>query len=74
MLVSLMTKRSETSRHPLLALEDWWAIWLATLLVTLVVVQLVSDVPAVGRWTGSLLDAFGDILGLITLALVAWSH
>ena len=65
-----MTKRSETSRHPLLALEDWWAIWLATLLVTLVVVQLVSDVPAVGRWTGSLLDAFGDSLGLITLGLV----
>lgn len=65
-----MTKRSETSRHPLLALEDWWAIWLATLLITLVVVQLVSDVPAVGRWTGSLLDAFGDGLGLITLGLV----
>lgn len=65
-----MTTRSETSRHPLLALEDWWAIWLATLLLTLVVVQVVSDVPAVGRWTGSLLDAFGDGLGLIALGLV----
>ena len=67
-----MITRSETSRHPLLALEDWWAIWLAALMLALVVVQLVSAVPGVGRWTGSLLDAFGDGRGggLIALGLV----
>ena len=67
-----MITRPETSRHPLLALEDWWAIWLAGLLLTVVVVQLVTAVPGVGRWSGSPLDAFGDgrAIGLIALGLV----
>ena len=69
---SPMTTRPDSSRHPLLALEDWWAIWLAGLLLALVVVQVVTAVPGVGRWSGSPLDAFGEgrSLGLIALGLV----
>ena len=62
-------ERPGPSRHPLLALEDWWAIWLAGLLLALVVVQLVTAVPGVGRWSGSPLDAFGDGRGLGVFAL-----
>ena len=46
-------------RHPLLALEDWWAVWLGGLLIVGVVTRLVTDVPGVGRWSTSPGDAFG---------------
>jgi len=66
-----MTTHRETSRHPLLALEDWWAVWLGGLLLAAVAVQLVTAVPAVGRWSGSPLEAFRDGrgVGLIGLGL-----
>lgn len=64
-----MNKRPATSRHPLLALEDWWAIWLAGLLLAAVVVHLVTVVPGVGRWSGSPLDAFDDDRALDLIAL-----
>ena len=66
---SPMTTRHDTSRHPLLALEDWWAIWLGGLLLAVVVIQLVTAVPEVGRWSGSPLDAFSDGRGFSLSAL-----
>jgi uncharacterized integral membrane protein (TIGR00698 family) len=45
-------------RHPLLALEDWWAVWLGGLLILSVVTQLITDVPVVGRWSTSPADIF----------------
>ena len=54
-----MTDPPPGSRHPLLALEDWWAVWLGALLIAGVVTDLVTGVPGVGRWTASLGDAFG---------------
>ena len=73
---------SARTRRPWLALEDWWAVWLGALLITVVVTQLVTEVPGVGRWTDGIGDAFGDgrlvglgilglgLLGLTTIAVV----
>jgi uncharacterized integral membrane protein (TIGR00698 family) len=56
-----MTRDSDigTDRNPLLAKEDYWAIWLAGLLVLGVLTGLVTGVAGVGRWTTSPADAFG---------------
>lgn len=55
-------------RNPLIASEDWWAIWLATLLIGGVVLEFIGGVPGVGRWTDSPLDAFtGRFTGLLVL-------
>lgn len=60
-----------STRRPWLGLEDWWAIWLAALLIAIVSTQLVTDVPQVGRWDAGLGEAFGDgrRLGLMALGL-----
>ena len=55
-----MTPNRDVPRHPLLVLEDWWAIWLAALLLASVLLELVTAVPAVGRWSSSPLEAFGE--------------
>ena len=58
------------TRHPLLAKEDWWAIWLAGLLMLGVVTELISTVPDVGRWASLPTEAFpGRVLGLLSLGL-----
>ena len=46
-------------RSPLLAHEDYWAIWLGGLLIAGVVTGLITIVPGVGQWTGNLAEAFG---------------
>ena len=56
-------------RNPLLAHEDWWAIWLGALLMAVVVAQLVTSVPGVGQWTSSPLEAFADGRGVGLLVL-----
>ena len=58
-------------RHPLLALDDWWAVWLGGLLLTLVVAGLLTGVPRVGSWDHSPLDAFSNnrIWGLVALGM-----
>ena len=48
----------EKTRHPLLAKEDWWAIWLAGLLMLGVVTEIISAVPSVGRWATLPMEAF----------------
>ncbi len=58
------------TRHPLLAKEDWWAIWLAGLLMLGVVTELISTVPGVGRWASLPTEAFpGRVPGLLSLGL-----
>ena len=58
-------------RNPLLAKEDWWAIWLGTLLIAGVATSLVTSVPGVGRWSASPVEGFagGRSLGLLALGL-----
>ena len=38
-----MTPHRDIPRHPLLVLEDWWAIWLAALRLASVVLELVTE-------------------------------
>ena len=64
-----MTKDRESSRHALLALEDWWAVWLGSLLLLGVASQLVTEVPEIGRWSQSPFEAFTDGRGVGVLAL-----
>ena len=60
----------EKTRHPLLAKEDWWAIWLAGFLMLGVITEIVSAVPGVGRWSTLPTEAFpGRVLGLLSLGL-----
>ena len=60
----------QAKRHPLIASEDWWAIWLAGGLILLVAVGAVSGVPRVGRWAASPAEAFaGRTAGLLALGL-----
>ena len=47
------------ARSPLLAKEDYWAIWLGGLLILGVLTGFVTGVPGVGRWTASPAEAFG---------------
>ena len=58
------------TRNPLLAKEDWWAIWIAGLLITGVVLEIIGAVPGVGRWTTLPTEAFGGrLVGLLLLGL-----
>ena len=53
------TGTGSDARNPLLATEDYWAIWLGGLLTLGVLTGLVTGVAGVGRWTASPADAFG---------------
>ena len=54
----------------MLASEDWWAVWLAGLVMIGVVAGFVGAVPGVGRWTALPTDAFaGRAAGLAGLGL-----
>jgi len=57
-------------KNPLLASEDWWAVWLAGLVMIGVVAGFIGAVPGVGRWTAMPTDAFaGRAAGLAVLGL-----
>ena len=59
------------SRNPLVASEDWWAVWLAGLVFAGVVAGAIGAVPGVGRWTALPTEAFaGRAGGLAALGLV----
>ncbi len=66
-----MTPTEPRTRNPLIAREDWWAIWLGGLLIAAALTGAVTAVPGVGRWSGSPLDGFGAgrLAGLIGLGL-----
>ena len=65
-----MTNPPEASapRFTLLASEDWWAIWLGGLLITLTAIGVITGVAGVGRWTGDPTAAFAN--GLVPLAVL----
>ena len=50
---------NDTRRSPLLAQEDWWAIWMGGLLIAIAIAGLVPAVPAVGGWSANPLTALG---------------
>ncbi len=59
------------SRTPLVASEDWWAVWLAGLVMAGVVAGAIGAVPGVGRWTALPTEAFaGRAAGLAGLGIV----
>lgn len=57
-------------RNPLLASEDWWAVWLGASLIAGVALQVITSVPSVGGWSTGVTEAFsGRGLGLLVLGL-----
>ena len=65
-----MTDTPARARNPLIASEDWWAVWLAGLVISGVVVGAIGSVPGVGRWTALPTEAFaGRAGGLAALGL-----
>ena len=65
-----MTDTPTRARNPLIASEDWWAVWLAGLVISGVVVGAIGSVPGVGRWTALPTEAFaGRAGGLAALGL-----
>ena len=66
-----MTGPARQARHSLLALDDWWAVWLGGLLLAAVAAELVTVVPGVGPWDGTPADAFADgrMPGLVVLGI-----
>ena len=69
-----MSDTPTKGRNPLVASEDWWAVWLAALVIGSVVAGIVGAVPGVGRWTTLPLEAFtgrAGSLAALGLALTA---
>ena len=66
-----MPHPAHDGRNPLIASEDWWAVWLAGLVLAGVVAGAVGVVPGVGRWTAAPAEAFaGRVAGLAVLGTV----
>ena len=57
-------------RNPLVASEDWWAVWLGAILIAGVTLPVITTVPGVGRWSTGVAEAFtGRGAGLLVLGL-----
>lgn len=66
-----MPEAPPETRKPLIASEDWCAVWLAGLVLAGVAGGLVGAVPGVGRWTALPTEAFGGRTGgLVLLGVV----
>ncbi len=59
----VMHATAKNSRHPLIASEDWWAVWLAGLVMAGVVAGAIGAVPGVGRWTALPTEALAGRAG-----------
>ena len=69
-----MSDTATKARNPLVASEDWWAVWLAGLVMAGAVAGIVGAVPGVGRWTTLPLEALAGRAGglaMLGLALTA---
>ena len=65
-----MADSSLPPRNPLIASEDWWAVWMAGLLLAAAAGGLIAFVPGVGRWSTLPFEAFaGREWGLLALGL-----
>ncbi len=65
-----MSDRAQYRRNPLVAAEDWWAVWLGGLVMAAAVAGLLGAVPSVGRWDTLPTEAFaGRVPGLLGLGL-----
>ena len=66
-------------KNSLIASEDWWAVWLAAVVMAGVVAGFIGGVPGVGRWTALPTEAFAGraaglaVLGLAMTALFAFA-
>ena len=66
-----MPDAAPRSKHPLIASEDWWAVWLAGIVLAAAAAGAIGAVPGVGRWTALPAEAFaGRAGGLALLGLV----
>ncbi|MFH1532419.1 MAG: putative sulfate exporter family transporter [Pseudomonadota bacterium] len=52
-------------------IEDWWAVWFASLLVLGIIIGFITKVPKVGKWSSNPMDAFPSelFLPLVLLAV-----
>ncbi len=66
-----MPDATRYERNPLLASEDWWAVWLAGLVMIGIVAGFIGAVPGVGRWTSLPTEAFAGRAGGLALLGVA---
>ena len=65
-----MSAAASRQRSPLAASEDWWAVWLAGLVMAGAAAGLIDAVPSVGRWSVLPTEAFaGRAPGLLGLGL-----
>ena len=65
-----MVDPTPPARSPLIASEDWWAVWMAGLLLAATAGGLIMAVPGVGRWGTLPFEAFaGREWGLLALGL-----
>ncbi len=57
--------------NSLLTLEDWWAVWLGSLLIIFAITGVVSSVPTVAPWNTTPIEAF-DIGSIVNILLLGF--
>lgn len=54
------SRRLALNWSPLWKTEDWWAVWLATMLIFAAVLKLIQKIPVPGKWTVNPLAALPE--------------